>query len=149
MLTEQDKELALKIALAQHNSSKARGTRGAGANLIMRLQGVKGEIAVARMIGIEPQVRDTGGPDPLPDIILRDGTWIEVKTGLPLEAKSKLKSQALYIVVSDYQVKDTFQIMFMAWGFQIKESNLIPPSWMCPRPGTQRLNYLIQGDPNA
>jgi len=141
--TEADKELALKISFDQHHSSGARGTRDAGANLSMRLKGVKGEIAVARMLGIKPQARDWGGPDPAADITTDDGLEIEVKNGLPMEGRDKLKDHALYIVVTDRDHPNTFKVTAMAYGHEIRAANLTPPEWMCPRPGTQRLNYLI------
>ena len=141
ILTDEDNLLAVEVANAQHVSSGALGTRGAGANAEYRLKGVLGEIVVARMLGIEPQVHDFGGPTARPDIILPNGTMIEVKNGLPMEGKSKLRTDAWYVVVQ--RSYDTFKIVAIRHGKDILADAVEPPAYMCPRPGTQQLNWLI------
>jgi hypothetical protein len=141
-LTDVDRQIIATISNAQHASSGARGTRGAGSNIDFRLKGVTGELVVARMLGIEPQVRDTGGPDLAPDIAIGN-TVIEVKNGLPMEGKSKLRPDALYVVVSDFDTPGTFKVTAVRYGHEIQMDDLRPPFWACPRPGTQALNYWI------
>lgn len=106
-----------------------------------RLKGVLGEIAVARILGIDPQVADLGGPSGLPDIQLSDGTLIEVKCGLPMEAKSKLRLDAYYVVVN--LSGDKCRIDKIRYGEDILLDATEPPEFMCPRPGTRELNWLI------
>ena len=143
-LTDADRQLASVIASKQHASSGARGTRGAGSNHDFRFKGVLGEIVVARILGISPQVDDFGGPTSRPDIILVDGTAIEVKYGLPMEGKSKLRPTAYYAVVCESdQGENVYCISRYRKGEDILRDGIEPPQWMCPRPGTRELNWLI------
>lgn len=141
VLTSDDKSLATDVALKQHNSSGARGTRNAGSNYHYRYRGVLGEIAVARMLGIEPQVADFGGPVDRADIIMPDGTLYEVKCGIPVEGKDKLRLDAWYVVVK--VENDVCVVTKVKFGEDILRDSVEPPEWLCPRPGTHKLNWLI------
>lgn len=141
-LTYYDDIAARAVARAQHASSGSIGTRDAGENYNYRLWGCMGELVVARLLNIKPQIRDFGGPDPNPDIVLLDGTKIEVKVGFPMEAKSKLRRDATYVVLR--MRGQTFEVTHLRKGDEIFLDAMEPPEYMCNRPGTQHENWLIQ-----
>lgn len=141
-LSDDDLALAQRIANAQHLNSGRRGTRGAGSNLDYRRRGVLGEIAVARMLGIEPQVRALSGPDSAPDIVLNDGTVIEVKCGLPLEAKTKLRPGAIYVCVEGWDRHFRVSACMRAEDM----IGRVPPYGYITRAGTEDLNWWFGPD---
>lgn len=138
--TEADRRLAMTIARGQHQASGARGTRGAGASQDLRYRGALGEIAVARMLGIEPQVRVLRGPDREPDIRFQ-GVAIEVKAGFALVHRRQLLDEALYVAVSGPSTPGIANVVHMDWGRDIRTRNATPPAFACPRDGTGPMNF--------
>lgn len=146
--TPEDLALALEIAQGQHRNSGSRGSREAGASLDLRLEGALGEIAVARMLGIEPQVRVLKGPSKRADIIHR-GEEIEVKAGLALVWRATIRDGALYVAVSGQGVTPGWTtIHHIARGEEIRRRNSYPPSWATPRGRSRDQNYWF-GTPQA
>lgn len=138
--TQADRALAMDVAKRQHAASGGRGTRNAGPSLDLRYRGAMGEIAVARMLTIEPQVRALRGPDREPDIIFQ-GMAIEVKAGMALVHRRQLREEALYVAVSGESTPGIAVIHHMAWGRDIRIRDALPPSFATPRDGTNGQNY--------
>lgn len=138
--TEEDRRLAMTVARGQHHASGSRGTRGAGASLGLRYRGALGEIATARMLGIEPQVVVRSGPTLDPDIIFQ-GVPIEVKTGFALVHRRQLRDDAWYVALSGESTPGIANVVHIAWGAAIRARNASPPAYACPRDGTGPMNF--------
>jgi hypothetical protein len=128
----------------QHEAQLALGnpgSRGAGINRDIRVRGAAGEIAVARMIGVMPQVRSEPSPSSEADIDTPRGTRIEVKTGLPLVWRRTLQPSSWYVV--GRLDGRTFTVTHVASGAWIAAAGMEPPVAWCPRPGTAEQNWVV------
>jgi hypothetical protein len=148
MLSAADRAWGEEVGACQHDHSKGRGTRGKSefTGLVskpLRIAGCFGEIAVARLMGIEPQIRCEDGPDRGPDIVLADGTKIEVKNGRPMEAKSKLRMDAWYVVGRTHD--NVFTVSHVRHARSIYADHAEPPAhWISRgREATRTQNWRI------
>jgi hypothetical protein len=143
-LFNDDELVVLEQIVKKRDDVNASNTRGGGTNLEFHRKGVFGEAVVRKLAGLPVDsvpALDTwdSGPD-----LEMDGVMVEIKAGVPVEAKTKVRDGAWYVVVGlgpDRHGRHSVTAVCCSdsiWDDQAAELDAIEK-----RPDSRGTNYLI------
>jgi hypothetical protein len=144
VLTKQDLEYATQCGIQRSNASRGRGSRSAGERVDYHVNGVIGEVALQKFVGVLLDVKVYAGPKIEPDFI-HEGVKYDAKWGHPYVGRHYTPSPDMFYVcfkTQEYSQEQYQQIKAFAWGSDILERNEYPPERIANwRPGTRKENY--------